>query len=142
MKGLMILANGFEDVEAIATIDVLKRAHVNLTLANLHSKNEVTTSANNRLVVETNLKEIKSYGKTKEKQVALMDYGFKHNIVNTLLKLGVGVTVYPASTPAEKIIESKPDGIILSNGPGDPTKCEVQIKNVKKQQKKHFAVML
>lgn len=58
MKGLMILANGFEDVEAIATIDVLKRAHVNLTLANLHSKNEVTTSANNRLVVETNLKEI------------------------------------------------------------------------------------
>ena len=77
-------------------------------------------------------KEIKSYGKTKEKQVALMDYGFKHNIVNTLLKLGVGVTVYPASTPAEKVIESNPDGIILSNGPGDPTRCELQIKNVKK----------
>ena len=58
MKGLMILANGFEDVEAIATIDVLKRAHVNLTLANLHKSNEVTTSSNNKFVVETNLKEL------------------------------------------------------------------------------------
>ena len=58
MKGLMILANGFEDVEAIATIDVLKRAHVNLTLTNLHKSNEVMSSSNNRLVVETNLKEV------------------------------------------------------------------------------------
>ena len=58
MKGLMILANGFEDVEAIATIDVLKRAYVNLTLANLHKSNEVITSSNNRLVIETNLKEV------------------------------------------------------------------------------------
>ena len=58
MKGLMILANGFEDVEAIATIDVLKRAHVNLTLTNLHKSNEVVSSSNNRLVVETNLKEV------------------------------------------------------------------------------------
>ena len=58
MKGLMVLANGFEDVEAIATIDVLKRAHVNLTLANLHKSNEVTTSSNNKFVVETNLKEL------------------------------------------------------------------------------------
>ena len=58
MKGLMILANGFEDVEAIAIIDVLKRAHVNLTLTNLHKTNEVISSSNNRLVVETNLKEV------------------------------------------------------------------------------------
>ena len=58
MKGLMILANGFEDVEAIATIDVLKRAHVNLTIASLHSKDVVTTSHNNHLVVDTHLKDI------------------------------------------------------------------------------------
>lgn len=58
MKGLMILANGFEDVEAIATMDVLKRAHVNLTVANLHKSNEVVSSSNNRLVIETNLKDL------------------------------------------------------------------------------------
>ena len=58
MKGLMILANGFEDVEAIATIDVLKRAHVNLTCATLHSKNEITTAQNNRVVFETSLKDV------------------------------------------------------------------------------------
>ena len=58
MKGLIILANGFEDVEAIGTIDVLKRAHVNLTIASLHSKNEVTSSSNNKILVETTLKDI------------------------------------------------------------------------------------
>ncbi len=75
---------------------------------------------------------VRVYGRGKPKKVALMDYGFKHNIVNSLLKRGVEVTVYPANTQAEKIILSKPDGIMLSNGPGDPEKCELQIKNVKK----------
>ena len=77
-------------------------------------------------------KEIKVYGKGKKKKVALMDYGFKHNIVNSLLKRDVEVTVFPADTPAEEIIAMKPDGIMLSNGPGDPKDCEFQIKNVKK----------
>lgn len=84
------------------------------------------------ILEEVTCKEIKSYGKSKEKQVALMDYGFKHDIVNSLLKLGIGVTVYPANTPAEKVIASKPNGIILSNGPGDPAKCEIQIRNIKR----------
>lgn len=61
-----------------------------------------------------------------------MDYGFKHNIVNSLLKRGAEVTVFPANTPAEKVIALKPDGIMLSNGPGDPKDCTVQIENVKK----------
>ena len=58
MKGLMILANGFEDVEAIATIDVLKRARVDLTIASLHEKDIVVTSHNNQLIVENYLKDI------------------------------------------------------------------------------------
>ncbi len=84
------------------------------------------------VVNEVTSKEIKSYGKNKKKQVALLDYGFKHNIVNSLLKRDVGVTVYPANTLAEKIIASKPDGIMLSNGPGNPEECVFQIEQVKK----------
>ena len=77
-------------------------------------------------------KTIQVYGKGKDIKIALIDYGFKHNIVNSLLKRGAEVTVYPATTTAEKIIESKPDGIMLSNGPGNPKNCDFQIQNVKK----------
>ena len=85
-----------------------------------------------KVVDEVTSKEIKVYGKGKSKKVALMDYGFKHNIVNSLLKRDCEVTVFPADTPAEKVIEMKPDGIMLSNGPGNPEDCIYQIKNVKK----------
>ena len=58
MKGLMILANGFEDVEAIGTIDVLKRANVNLTIASMHHKEYVCSAHNNKVLVETYIKDI------------------------------------------------------------------------------------
>ena len=52
--------------------------------------------------------------------VVLMDFGAKRRIRRNLMKLGCNVTVVPASTTAEEIIAMKPDGIMLSNGPGDP----------------------
>ena len=58
MKGLMILANGFEDVEAIGTIDVLKRANVNLTVASMHHKEYVCSAHNNKVLIETYIKDI------------------------------------------------------------------------------------
>ena len=54
------------------------------------------------------------------KKVALMDFGAKKNIARELNKRGCEVTVYPADTPAEEVLKTKPDGIMLSNGPGDP----------------------
>jgi len=60
-------------------------------------------------------------------KIALMDYGIKENILRELLKRASTVTVYPFDTPAEKIISDKPDGIMLSNGPGDPRDAENQI---------------
>lgn len=64
--------------------------------------------------------------------VALMDFGAKRNIARELISRGCQVTVYPAHTTAEEIIASKPDGIMLSNGPGDPKTCTDIIANVKK----------
>lgn len=65
-------------------------------------------------------------------KVALMDFGAKNNIARSLNKRGCEVTVYPAHTTAEEIIASNPDGIMLSNGPGDPADCVSIIEEVKK----------
>ncbi|ROR28246.1 carbamoyl-phosphate synthase small subunit [Mobilisporobacter senegalensis] len=66
------------------------------------------------------------------KKVALIDLGTKNNIAKSLVKRGCAVTVYPAATKAEEIIGEKPDGIMLSNGPGDPKECSDIIKEIKK----------
>ena len=52
--------------------------------------------------------------------VVAIDYGSKDNIFRNLVKAGARVTVVPAKTPLEEILELKPDGVFLSNGPGDP----------------------
>lgn len=65
-------------------------------------------------------------------KVALMDYGTKYNIVRCLEKRGCEVTVYPATTSAEEVLLAHPDGIMLSNGPGDPKECTDIIEQVKK----------
>ena len=53
-------------------------------------------------------------------QVVVVDYGVKRNILRALTSIGARVWVVPASTPAEAILARKPDGVLLSNGPGDP----------------------
>jgi carbamoyl-phosphate synthase small subunit len=60
-------------------------------------------------------------------RVALIDYGIKQNIVRSLLKRDCEVYVFPAWTKAEDILAVNPDGIMLSNGPGDPKECKEQI---------------
>lgn len=65
-------------------------------------------------------------------QVALMDFGAKDNIAQSLNDRGCEVTIYPAETPAEEILKANPDGIMLSNGPGDPKECVTIIKEIKK----------
>ena len=66
-------------------------------------------------------------------RVALMDYGAKRNILRSLLRRGCAVTVFPADTPAEAVLAEDPDGIMLSNGPGDPKEnsgCIAQLRKL------------
>lgn len=65
-------------------------------------------------------------------KVALLDLGSKDSIVKCLLKRGCDVTVYPALTSADEILKDNPDGIMLSNGPGDPKECVAIIEEIKK----------
>ena len=65
-------------------------------------------------------------------RVSLLDYGAKRNIVRELQKRGCTVTVLPASTSAEDILAADPDGVMLSNGPGDPAENTYQIEQIRK----------
>ena len=65
-------------------------------------------------------------------RIALLDLGAKRNIAASLSARGASVEVFPADTPAQEIIDSAPDGIMLSNGPGDPKENTGVIAEVKK----------
>ncbi|MGN1387455.1 MAG: carbamoyl phosphate synthase small subunit [Bacillus sp. (in: firmicutes)] len=62
--------------------------------------------------------------------IVLMDFGYKKSIVKYLIEKGCKVTVVPYNTPYEKIALLNPDGILLSNGPGDPVELLPHIKNI------------
>ncbi len=86
-----------------------------------------------KVIDKTTCKEkilIPAIGETKFK-VALMDYGLKNNIPSSLARRGCEVTIYPGFTKAEEVLADRPNGIMLSNGPGDPKECREIIAEVK-----------
>tara|TARA_B100000945_G_scaffold65708_1_gene49129 strand:- start:406 stop:1539 length:1134 start_codon:yes stop_codon:yes gene_type:complete len=81
------------------------------SLRDIYSKNVKTTNQNYIVVV--------------------YDFGVKHNILRILKNKGCKITVVPADYPIEKVLDLKPDGVFLSNGPGDPQACNYAIDNIK-----------
>jgi carbamoyl-phosphate synthase small subunit len=65
-------------------------------------------------------------------RVVAYDFGIKQNILRRLVQVGCRVTVVPALTSAEDVLALKPDGVFLSNGPGDPEPLQTQVANVRK----------
>ncbi|MDP2959781.1 MAG: carbamoyl phosphate synthase small subunit, partial [candidate division Zixibacteria bacterium] len=70
--------------------------------------------------------------KEKTYKVIAYDFGIKYNILKKLSSYGCEVTIVPAFTPAEDVVLRKPDGIFLSNGPGDPEAIFYAIKTVRR----------
>ena len=64
-------------------------------------------------------------------RVIACDYGIKRNILRILADAGCHLTVVPALTPAKEILREKPDGVFLSNGPGDPDACDYAIEAIR-----------
>jgi carbamoyl-phosphate synthase small subunit len=64
--------------------------------------------------------------------VVAYDFGIKHNILRRLVQVGCRVTVVPALTSAEDVLALEPDGVFLSNGPGDPEPLHTQVANIRK----------
>ena len=65
------------------------------------------------------------------KHIAIIDYGIKRNIIRSFQERNCRLTVFPAETEAEEILAVNPDGIFLSNGPGDPKDLKKEIENIK-----------
>ncbi len=63
--------------------------------------------------------------------VAAYDYGVKRNILRMLVDRGCRVTVWPAQTPVAEVLKSNPDGVFLSNGPGDPEPCDYAVNAIR-----------
>jgi carbamoyl-phosphate synthase small subunit len=66
-----------------------------------------------------------------KRHVVAYDYGVKRNILRMLVSRGCKVTVVPAQTPAKEVLALKPDGVFLSNGPGDPEPCDYAIAAIR-----------
>jgi len=83
-------------------------------------------------VSEVSVKEIKKYNTENGKyNVVMYDFGCRKNLITSLNKCGCNVTLVPYDTTAEKIKELNPDGIMLSNGPGNPMELTDAVRNIK-----------
>jgi carbamoyl-phosphate synthase small subunit len=75
--------------------------------------------------------EVVSAPAAQQYHVVAYDYGIKRNILRRLAHVGCRVTVVPALTSAEDVLSLKPNGVFLSNGPGDPEPLEMQVANIR-----------
>lgn len=83
------------------------------------------------LVEKVSSNEYATYGNGKTK-IALLDFGAKQNIINSLIKRDCEVTVFPQNTHYSKLLSDEFEGIVLSNGPGNPEDCKIAIENISK----------
>lgn len=143
------LQNYFEENKIVAITDVDSRALVrhirdkgamNVIISSEEFDVEVLKSKLSKVPSMQGL-ELSSKVTTKEAyfmgdenadfKVALMDYGTKKNIVKCLTDRGVYAKVFPMDTPSKEVLAWNPDGIMLSNGPGDPSAMRDTVENIK-----------
>ena len=93
------------------------------------------------LVEEVTIKEPIRYDVKAKKTTVLIDCGIKHGILRTLLQQGMNVIRVPYNFSAEKILDYKPDGVIISNGPGNPKQCTKTIESVRELVEENIPIM-
>lgn len=92
------------------------------------------------VVGEVSNKHIREFGEGKKK-IALIDFGCKQNIIRSLVQRDCTVTAFPQDISAKTILDRNFDGIVLSNGPGDPEDCKIAIENIKKLYNSDIPIM-
>jgi carbamoyl-phosphate synthase small subunit len=116
---------GVLSTEEISDAELIEIARQSPKMAGLDLTKDVTTAGSYDLDSDPTL------FSTVAPHVVVLDYGIKQNILRKLVAHGARLTVMPSTTTIEEIIEQKPDGIFLSNGPGDPDAVKDTIKMLK-----------
>ncbi|MEM2109388.1 MAG: glutamine-hydrolyzing carbamoyl-phosphate synthase small subunit [Candidatus Odinarchaeota archaeon] len=93
------------------------------------------------LVAEVSTRETLIYNEGGRLRAVLYDCGVKYNIIRCLVKRGVEVVRVPYDTPFDKVLSYKPNGVLISNGPGDPKKVTSLILNVRKLLETDLTIM-
>ncbi len=93
--------------------------------------NAVPSMAGLELSSAVSTKEAYWFSDSGAHHVAVMDYGVKRNILQSLARRGCRVQVFPARTPAKEVLATHPDGVLLSNGPGDPAAMDYAVAAAK-----------
>lgn len=93
-------------------------------------KNDDYDNKNFMSTVSSN--QIRTYGNSNEKIIVLLDTGTKYSIIRNLLKRGYRVVQLPWNSSFDRVISYNPDGVVISNGPGDPKMCNETIETAKK----------
>ncbi|WP_300278813.1 carbamoyl phosphate synthase small subunit [Peptacetobacter sp.] len=94
-------------------------------------KEKFNSYCNKNAVKDVTCKEVKKIEGT-GRRVALLDLGVKNSVVEALKGYACDITIFPATTPAEKILSVNPDVVLLSNGPGNPEDLDYVVEEVKK----------
>ncbi len=128
-NGCIVAGDNIDEQDAIA------KAKAFAGLKGMDLAKEVTTSEQYEWTqgsweIDSNSHPMHSADQLKHHVVAY-DFGIKRNILNMLVDRGCRVTVVPAKTPAADVLAMSPDGIFLSNGPGDPEPCDYAIDAIK-----------
>lgn len=124
MNGMLLSgkeADGFSDKDLFNYIEEIKQYKIKLAV-------ESVSISKKNIIDSNNFEKIKSNGKPKK--IVLWDFGAKANIARELCKRGCEITTVPYCTRAKEIIAMNPDGIMLSNGPGDPSENIGIIKEI------------
>lgn len=129
-----------EGIPCLASVDtraLVKKIRNNGTMKGVITKNpdsfssfEDPTLFDTALVPQVSIKEVETYEGTGP-HIALLDYGYKKSILKALLDEGCKVTVMPYRTSYSQIRQYNPDGVLLSNGPGDPTALAEWLPEIK-----------
>ncbi len=128
---------GLEGIDTRALTKILRNKGTMkgiITLENVDNeyvKEKIENYSNKNAVKEVTTEE-KYTIDGKGKHVAIMDFGIKTNIIRNFQKRGCKITVFPATTTAEEVLNENPDLVFLSNGPGNPEDADYAVENIKK----------
>jgi len=135
LKGCIVAGENIDEAAAIAKAQSFAGLK-NTDLAKVVSTTQTYTFSQGSYFLETG-----EFSDLEVKfNVVVYDYGVKTNILRMLVDRGCHLTVVNAQTPVADILNTNPDGVFLSNGPGDPEPCEYAIENIKVLLEKNIPI--